>query len=54
MMLSGEPFVLDYLANVERDVDATLENQIEWEVTRVDVVDQHVRMWKFERNEWGI
>ena len=54
MMLSGEPFVLDYLQHVEEDVDATLEGQIEWDVTRVDVVDEHVRMWKFDRLEWGI
>jgi len=61
MMLSGEPFVLDYLANIEDDIDAcaaleapTLEGSAQWEVSRVDVVDQHVRMWKFERIDWGI
>ena len=53
MMLSGEPFVLDYLANIEDDVDAS-HDPMSWEVTRVDVVDEHVRMWKFERLDWGI
>ena len=53
MMLSGEPFVLDYLANIESDIDATFDPQ-QWELSRVDVVDEHVRMWKFERVEWGI
>ena len=53
MMLSGEPFVLDYLANIEDDVDASYDHK-EWELTRVDVVEDHVRMWKFERIDWGI
>ena len=53
MMLSGEPFVLDYLANIEEDVEASYDPK-EWEVTRVDVVEEHVRMWKFERIDWGI
>ena len=53
MMLSGEPFVLDYLANIEDDVDASVD-PLQWEVSRVDVVEQHVRMWKFERVDWGI
>ena len=61
MMLSGEPYVLDYLENIESDVDACVEPTIfhhadhkQWEVHRVDVVDEHVRMWKFERLDWGI
>jgi len=53
MMLSGEPFVLDYLANIEEDVRESHDPMV-WEVMRVDVVEQHVRMWKFERLEWGI
>ena len=53
MMLSGEPYVLDYLGNIEGDIDATAD-EMQWEVTRVDVVDSHVRMWKFERLDWGI
>ena len=53
MMLSGEPYVLDYLANIESDVDASFD-KMQWEVTRVDVVENHVRMWKFERIDWGI
>ena len=53
MMLSGEPFVLDYLANIEEDVDSCFE-PMQWTLTRVDVVEEHVRMWKFERIDWGI
>ena len=53
MMLSGEPFVLDYLANIESDVDSSID-PCQWEVRRIDVVGSHVRMWKFERLDWGI
>jgi len=53
MMLSGEPFVLDYLANIEADVDSAYDPTV-WSVERVDVVEEHVRMWKFERLDWGI
>ena len=53
MMLSGEPFILDYLKNIEGDVDSAAA-EYEWEVTRIDVVDEHVRMWRFERLDWGI
>ena len=53
MMLSGEPYVLDYLKNIDDDVDASLDPN-QWTVTRIDVVESHVRMWKFERLDWGI
>jgi len=53
MMLSGEPFVLDYLANIEEDVD-TSADEMQWDVSRIDVVPGHVRMWKFEVLDWGI
>ena len=53
MMLSGEPYVLDYLANIESDVESSVD-RTQWEVERVDVVPQHVRMWKFTRLQWGI
>lgn len=53
MMLSGEPFVLDYLAHIEEDVDASYD-PMQWEVSRIDVVEEHVRMWKFEKIDWGI
>ena len=38
---------------IDDDVASSF-NPMEWEVTAVDVVEQHVRMWKFERLEWGI
>jgi len=53
MMLSGEPFVLDYLANIDDDIDASYDPMV-WSLERVDVVEGHVRMWKFEKLEWGI
>jgi hypothetical protein len=53
MMLSGEPYVLDYLANMDADVDASTLTA-EWDVTRIDVVEEHVRMWKLDRITWGI
>ena len=53
MMLSGEPYVLDYLANIEDDVDSAYDPTV-WSLERVDVVEGHVRMWKFERLDWGI
>lgn len=53
MMLSGEPFVLDYLANVEGDIDACADEAL-WEVKRVDVVEEHVRMWRIDKLDWGI
>ncbi|EOD32322.1 hypothetical protein EMIHUDRAFT_442015 [Emiliania huxleyi CCMP1516] len=53
MMLSGEPYVLDYLANMESDVEASFD-PMQWTLTREDVVEQHVRMWKFERLSWGV
>ena len=53
MMLSGEPYVLDYLANIESDVDAS-HDAAEWDLTRTDVVDEHVRMWRLEKFDWGV
>lgn len=53
MMLSGEPYVLNYLENIESDVDSSVDTT-QWEIERVDVVPQHVRMWKFTRLDWGI
>lgn len=48
MMLSGEPFVLDYLANIDDDV-AAVYNTEDWTLQRVNLVDDHVTMWKFDR-----
>jgi len=53
MMLSGEPYVLDYLSNMQEDVEASVE-PMQWEVERIDVVEEHVTMWRFTRLEWGI
>ena len=53
MMLSGEPYLLDYLANIDDDVDSAYDPTV-WTCERVDVVEGHVRMWKFERLDWGI
>jgi len=51
MMLSGEPYVLDYLGNIDSDVDAVARSAPsgQWRVTRVDLVDEHVTMWRLDR-----
>lgn len=50
MMLSGEPYVLDYLAHIEDDVDFVTRHDVDgWTVARVDVVEEHVRMWRLDR-----
>jgi len=48
MMLSGEPYVLDYLSHIESDVEATYDADV-WRLERVDLVDEHVTMWKLDR-----
>jgi len=53
MMLSGEPFVLDYLANIESDIDDSHDPKT-WDLERFDAVDEHVRVWRFEKLDWGI
>ena len=53
MMLSGEPFVLEYLANIDDDVAAS-HDPTQWELTAIDVVEGHVRMWKLERLVYDI
>lgn len=53
MMLSGEPFVLDYLANIEADVVAS-HDSAGWDLSTIDVVPEHVRMWRFDVLDWGI
>ena len=50
MMLSGEPYVHDYLANVEDDVASTVANG-GWTAMRLDIVEEHVTVWKIERDE---
>ena len=48
MMLAGEPYVLDYLAHIEADVEA-VRDPAQWTFQRVDLVAEHVTMWKFNR-----
>lgn len=50
--LAGEPYVLDYLANMDRDVAACaplfgLDRS--WRVARVFVLQGHVVLWRIER-----
>ena len=62
MMLSGEPYVLDYLRNIDAEVEASAGPG--WHVSRVDLVPEHVTMWRLDRDEgdlrsssdgeWGI
>ena len=44
-MLSGEPFVMSYLRNVE-DTILSCGAALDLEVTSHAVVDGHVRMWR--------
>jgi len=53
MMLSGEPYLLEYLEHIDDDVAASHE-EMQWTLSSVDVVDRHVRMWKLESMDWGI
>lgn len=50
MMLSGEPYVHDYLTNIEDDVAATVAHG-GWTASRLDLVHEHVTVWKIERDE---
>ena len=52
MMLSGEPYVLDYLKNMEKDIAATTANG-GWRVSRLDIVPEHVTMWRLDRDHGG-
>jgi len=48
MMLSGEPYILDYLANVDSDVQ-TCSDEDGWEHQRKVIVPGHVVMWRLDR-----
>ena len=45
--------MLDYLDQIELDVDASYDAS-EWELSRTDVVQEHVRMWRFDKFDWGV
>ena len=47
MMLSGEPYVLDYLAGIEDDLEHVLP--LGWSLSRHEVVEEHVTLWRLER-----
>ena len=49
MMLSGEPYVLDYLENIDAEVKASAGPG--WRVQRVDIVPEHVTMWRLDRED---
>jgi SAM-dependent methyltransferase len=48
MMLSGEPFVLDYLANVDADVTDSCRRTSWTRAQRATVVYEHVIMWRLD------
>jgi hypothetical protein len=43
MMLSGEPYVIDYLAHMDKDVEAAANY---WRKSKTIVVADHVVMWR--------
>mmetsp|Transcript_2962 Transcript_2962/g.8617 ORF Transcript_2962/g.8617 Transcript_2962/m.8617 type:complete len:266 (-) Transcript_2962:447-1244(-) len=45
VMLSGEPYVLEYLRNVDEDISEVARNRA-WKSARVNVVPGHVIMWR--------
>lgn len=51
--LSGEPYVLDYLRNIDTDVRASswlsATGRRGWRVHRVRVMEKHVVLWRLER-----
>jgi SAM-dependent methyltransferase len=47
MMLSGEPYVEDYLANMDDDVAEVASNRA-WRKSRISVVKDHVVMWRLD------
>ena len=48
MMLSGEPYVLYYLQNIDSDVEAAVGSGA-WRVEKIDLVEEHVTMLKIDR-----
>mmetsp|Transcript_41426 Transcript_41426/g.96858 ORF Transcript_41426/g.96858 Transcript_41426/m.96858 type:complete len:91 (+) Transcript_41426:803-1075(+) len=48
MMLSGEPFVIDYLEHIDADVEAVQEPEV-CDLEVVELVPEHVRMWKLSK-----
>lgn len=47
MMLSGEPYVEDYLQHMDEDVKEAAANRA-WRKARIDVVPGHVVMWRLD------
>lgn len=46
-MLSGEPYVLDYLENIDEDVSQCAVTRA-WRRARVNVIPEHVVMWRLD------
>jgi len=52
MMLSGEPYVLDFLQNIDSDVSAAIEvDGRRWRLQKSDLVEEHVTMWRIDAIE---
>jgi len=51
LMLSGEPFVLDYLANVDIDMVDSCRNTMWKPAQRATVVCDHVVMWRLDNTK---
>ncbi len=49
-MLVGEPYLLEYLKNIEDDID-TISNQQNTSTNKFEIVPGRVAMWKLTRND---
>ena len=47
MMLSGEPFIEEYLRNIDEDVQEAAAHRA-WRKARIEVVPGHVVMWRLD------
>lgn len=47
--LAGEPYVMDYLASMDSDVQASARSR-GWRLTEEEVLQGHVKAWRLERS----
>ena len=48
MMLSGEPYVLDYLRRIDYDIRSAFSSA--WSLTRSTLIPGHVTSWRLDVN----
>ena len=52
VFLSGEPYVLEYLKNIDSDVRSCV-NERNWVLTRNEVLPEHVVLWRLKKVAGG-